>query len=182
MGLLIDSVDYYFGSGRFFYLDILVSIFLVRLVFLFLERKNVLDIKYCKEILIFCILSHFVFSFFISYGTLSVLFAYLGFLTRKFRSDKRYLIILVTIIIANYFYQIMEFGLTDIYFLTLFSLISLYMMYQFMNFELRTYDLFKENFINKTVMFISRFSLQIYFIHYVIFIVLSYQVFGIKDL
>jgi len=154
-------------------LDILVTAFLVKIAMQRIEKKN-WD-KFSNLLSLFVILTIWSLpTAFISYGTISIMFAICGSLKRTGTTEEQKKL-------CNYFILfsvIFDFAFQSFFssfgnnFVIVFFFISAALWFILSNFKMKEFDI-KNNLIRKTILFISRNSLLVYCTHLVLFIYLS---------
>ncbi len=168
-GLL--TVGMYLVDGRIFPLNALYSIIFCRLVLRYIDaKKKQLNAFYIVELFFLLTFSHIVLMFLFEYGSLAVGFAILGYFVRN-DALKPYIYLLA--IIVNFcflFTQIIlfKFNFFNAVFTIFFTSLVVFALCNFK--QQQVLENRKFPFLKTTIMVFSRYSLEYYFIHKILFL------------
>ncbi len=161
--------------GVWFPFDILITAFLSKLVLRLVVKRDMLTDGQLFVSYAVLIIWHIGVLLIFSYGTLGVMFAICGHLKRNENEGKphKYLNIFILItVVSDYLLQRIMWYETE-GFKYIFTGVSIFLIYYFMNFSMRNFAEIKNKIVVNTVLFFSRNSLFIYWLHYVIFLTAS---------
>lgn len=147
--------------------NILITIFLTRILFEELDRREYLK-KFPLEIILGFSFLSVITIFLFEYGSLAFLFAYLGFQMKKNESPVKTKLFLIYCLIINFTLQYYAFSFKDAQFTKIFIIVSFFLYYLFNNFSLKEVEL-KSQIISNSIKFIARNSLNIYIYHFILF-------------
>ena len=164
-GLMLD---------QWYPLDILVSAFVARFMMSFFEKKNLLSDANLLVILFGLVLWHVGLMFVLGYGTLGIMFAICGYIKRlevdgnpqKFLPAMLLAIILIDFVMQNLVWD------KAINYIDIFSVVSVCLVYYFMAFEMKIVSI-SNQLAKNIIMFASRNSLFIYWLHFIIFVTIA---------
>lgn len=175
-GIVIEIVEHlYIDSDHNFRVNILIAIFLTRLLFKYLKKIGWLEKRKFFEIFFISALFYLPTSLFIEYGTLSILFAYAGWLLKNNKkTDKEYNLFLITTLAINFLAQkITPFSDYSMNFTMGFIGISMILYVLLIDMKNKVLSLNLPTAINTAFLFIARNSLIVYYTHVIIFIITS---------
>jgi hypothetical protein len=167
LGILMVLFDFAMGLSVFPF-NILFTIIACRLFISYLSKKG----DKSKNIFaIFAILFiwSFVSFFFIEYGTISLMFAYCGYMKRYYEKEK---VTDIAFLVTSVIYSVIQIYIfnTHVYqsFIIIIGVFSI--MNYLENMKMRTFYNVKPNILNKFAMMLSRNSLFVYFSHCILLI------------
>lgn len=168
-GLL--TVGMYLVDGRIFPLNALYSIIFCRLVLRYIDaKKKQLNAFYIVELFFLLTFSHIVLMFLFEYGSLAIGFAILGYFVRN-KAPKQSLYLLAALVTFCFLWvQIASFKFTFInsIFCSVFTSLVVFALCNFRQQEVLENRKFP--FLKTTIMVFSRYSLEYYFIHKILFL------------
>jgi len=160
-------------SGIWVPFDILITAFFVKILMNHLNKKDLLKDKEFISIFALSIIWHLALLLFMAYGTLGLLFAFCGFLKRQHNEGKPqqnlFLIITLTSFLSMFLQGIFWEHFNDT--IEIFFVITVFLIFYLYNFKLVAIENIK--FLRNFILFFSRNSLFIYWLHFVVLVYLS---------
>lgn len=170
-GLLLTGITFLLEHS--FYLNILISFALIKWL---LDRIEITSLSTFNIILIFLILSvmNKIASPFLEYGTLGILFASSGKLMAE--NDARSPYYLIATVIIYFIYETINFNfLSSLNYLYSFLVVCLFLYLIMLFYRFKYWNIWK--YFKLPILFISRYSLQIYFIHLAILKIYNFWIY-----
>lgn len=171
------GVTFYRGmiAGMWEPFDILVTAFFSKMALRFFVRKDMLDDFQLFATYFILLIWHIAILMIFSYGSLGVMFAICGYLKRRENDGQpsKYLnIVMLASIIMDYGLQRLFWEETE-NFKYIFSCVSVVLLYYFMNFRMVNFTGIKNKLATDVILFVSRNSLMIYWLHYIVLLTLG---------
>lgn len=182
LGAFIEVVEHSIISHeKALALNILLGIFFTRLIFKYLKKIKWLNSERGFEILFVSSLFFLPTALFFEYGTLSILFAYSGWLLKNRKSDKEYQNYLIFTALTLTLNLIVQKSIFFSEYSSSFSLgfvgISIILFIILYDFRVGDLEIKIPTPFNVIFLFVARNSLVIYYTHFIIFRVISAYLF-----
>ncbi|HCR86560.1 MAG TPA: hypothetical protein DIV86_07790 [Alphaproteobacteria bacterium] len=169
-GAIITIYKHFIGLASF-EANILVTIFLVRVMFGFLQGRELLQ-NSRDAIMVFCLIISVPSMLLFEYGSLAFMFAILGYCVKQGLKNNQFYVMVILVILFNYLLQSYISDSNDLSYYLVFSLVSIICAYLLLTFRLEDLNI-KSQSVSLIIKWLSTNALTIYIIHFIAFSALS---------